>query len=70
MISREQLEEQYKNIFDENQNLKTADEEYVREFCNNILGLTGIQVCNKYGDLYDYIHKVYKASLNILAGRE
>lgn len=69
MISREKLEEQYQNIFDENQNLKTDDAEYIREFCNNILALTGIQVCNKYGDLYDYIHKVYKASLNVLEKR-
>lgn len=66
MFNIDSLREEYNAIFDSNGKIKVSDNERVVNFCKAITMLTGIQVCNKYGNVYEYIHEVYKSAIGIL----
>ena len=66
MFDLEYIKNEYNEIFDATGKIKIIDKERVVDFCKMLTMITGIQVCNKYGDVYDYIYNVYESALGVL----
>ncbi len=62
----EALKEEYEKIFDDAGYIKIKNTEQIITFCKTISELTGIQCCDKYGNVYEYVHEVYHSALKIL----
>lgn len=50
-------------LFDEKFKPKSQDSERIKEFCKEISRITGVQVCNDKGMIYEYISKVYQSAV-------
>lgn len=70
MIKREDLIKLYKKVFNEEGTIITDNVEDIEHLCKLLLILTNIQTCNKYFQVYEYIHDVYRSSLKILEEEE
>lgn len=66
MFDLEYIEKEYNEIFDADKKIITDNEDKILDFCKILTMITGIQVCNKYGNIYDYIHEVYISALGVL----
>ena len=50
-------------LFDSNFNLISNDVTRLLSFCQEITNITGVQVCTRKGQLYEYLPKVYKSAV-------
>lgn len=50
-------------LFDDKFKPKSQDIERIKLFCKEISNITGVQVCNDKGMLYEYIPQVYKSAV-------
>jgi len=57
------IEKERHELFDENFKLKSSDTERIKEFCKKISNITGVQVCNDKGMIYEYIPQVYQSAV-------
>ncbi|MBQ8218197.1 MAG: hypothetical protein IJZ79_02735 [Bacilli bacterium] len=57
------LVKERQELFDEKFRLKSSDAERVKEFCKEISKITGVQVCNDKGMIYEYIPQVYQSAV-------
>lgn len=59
------LQEQRKVLFDENFKCISNDIDLLLDFSDKIKSLTGIQVANKYGMMYEYLPQVYNSAVKM-----
>ena len=50
-------------LFDENFKYKSTDSIKMVRFCNELKRITGIQTCNCFGMMYEYLPEVYESAL-------
>lgn len=50
-------------LFDENFKVKINDVQRIKTFCDEINKITGVQVCNNAGMIYEYLPQVYKSAV-------
>ena len=60
------IKEERAAIFDDTFKPKIQDVERIRKFCQEISTITGVQVCNDKGMLYEYLPQVYQSALKKL----
>jgi hypothetical protein len=51
-------------LFDENFKCKTDNIEDVKEFCDVLTDVTGVQVCTNNGQMYEYLPNAYISAVN------
>ena len=59
------LQEQRKVLFDENFKCISNDIDLLLDFSDKIKSLTGIQVANKCGMMYEYLPQVYNSAVKM-----
>jgi hypothetical protein len=52
-------------LFDENFNSITTDVEEIISFCDILRNKTGVQVCNCFGMMYEYLPQVYNSVVKL-----
>lgn len=62
-MTKKELEKERKELFDDNFNHISEDEERIKKFCAVLRDTTGVQVCNIQGGTYEYIEQVYHSTL-------
>lgn len=55
------LEKERNELFDEQFKHKSNNPERVKEFCQELRDVTGVQVCNNNGLTYEYLPQVYNS---------
>jgi len=62
--SKNKIKKFRNELFDENFNCITDDQEKINLFCKELKKETHIQTCNHAGMMYEYIEKVYNSVIN------
>ena len=52
-------------LFDDKFRIKSSDFNRIKLFCTEITHITGVQVFNEKGMIYEYLPKVYNSALQI-----
>ena len=52
-------------LFDDDFNSKTDNVEEIISFCTTLRNITGIQVCNCLGMMYEYLPQVYNSVVKL-----
>ncbi len=60
------IQEEREALFDDRFRPKSQDIERIKKFCQTISSITGVQVCNDKGMIYEYIPQVYQSALKKL----
>lgn len=60
------IQEERDALFDEHFKPKSQNIERIKKFCQEISSITGVQVCNDKGMIYEYIAQVYQSALKKL----
>lgn len=58
------LKQERNELFDEQFRPKTQDIERLKVFCKEISHITGVQVCNEKGMMYEYLPQIYQSAVN------
>lgn len=61
------IQEEREALFDDRFKPRSQDIERIKNFCQTISKITGVQVCNDKGMIYEYIPQVYQSALNKLS---
>lgn len=64
-FDREKLQRDYNNLFNVDGSVKTSDPQLIIDFCTLLSKITGVQCCNRYGNVYEYLPEVYESVLNL-----
>jgi hypothetical protein len=59
------LQDARNTLFDEDFNCISNDLDLLLQFGDELKALTGIQVVNKYGMIYEYLPQVYNSAVNM-----
>jgi hypothetical protein len=65
-MTRQELETERNELFDDNFNYKSNDIDRIKNFCNFLKEKTGVQVCNIQGGIYEYLPQIYSSVINDL----
>ena len=65
-----EIKKLHDDIFNNNGTIKTDDINKVIKFCGLLTSITGVQCCNKYGNIYEYLPEVYQSVIINMSGKE
>lgn len=57
------LQKERQELFDNQFKPKTQDIDRLKDFCKELSKITGIQVCNDKGMMYEYLPQVYQSAV-------
>lgn len=62
-MTKQDLINKRNKLFNEDFSIKENNVEEIKEFCNELTKITGIQACNSLGYVNEYISKLYSSAL-------
>lgn len=65
-MDKKKLEKERNELFDANFKYKSTDIKRIIKFCKTLREITGVQVCNAQGSMYEYLPQIYRSALNKL----
>ena len=63
-MTKEELKKQREKLFNDDFTIKENNIDEIIEFCKELTNIIGIQACNSFGYVNEYISKLYYSALN------